>query len=162
MHQHMPQAVQGTWVCPSIDKYPALQLNAYVWLGSFAPIGNYPIGVSDGITTLVGDWIAEHLASLNTAAGGHQRWTWTSDMQLSPTLSPGLCMASCGSAGCNVSLSACSSDDSQRWLYDDRDRLVPLSHPLLCMEWTAPGTVVKLQNCSSTSLLQRWDTIAGV
>jgi hypothetical protein len=81
-------------------------------------------------------------------------------MQVSPTVSPGYCLASCGSAGCNVPLAACASSDTQRWLYDEQDRLVPLSDPLLCLEWTSPGTVVKLQACS-TSTAQQWDPIGG-
>jgi hypothetical protein len=95
------------------------------------------------------------------AAGAAQRWTWTNDMQVSPTESPGVCLASCGVVGCNVPLAACTSNDTQRWLYDDRDRLVPLSHPLLCLSFWGANTVVKLDTCSLSTPQQR-DVISGV
>jgi hypothetical protein len=82
-------------------------------------------------------------------------------MQLSPTAAPGVCLASCGAAGCNVALAACTSADTQRWLYDEQDRLLPLSHPALCLEWTSPGTVVRLQACGNGTA-QQWNTVAGV
>jgi hypothetical protein len=82
-------------------------------------------------------------------------------MQVSPTLSPGYCLASCGTPGCNMTLAPCSSDDTQRWLFGYEDRMVPLSHPRLCLEFSSPGGVVTLDTCNY-SAEQRWDVTTGV
>lgn len=69
--------------------------------------------------------------------------------------------SSCLEQGCSVMVSSWGAvaEPNQRWLYDDRFRIRPVSNTSVCLRFGAPNALVTLWGCDWYATNQKWNSV---